>query len=257
MCACLNVCAHSQTDSHPLELLVGSKGSCWDTFNQVLLQTTVERERGREREGKRGWEKRVSSSLINLLNIHFIKTLIQRRFPPLKHEMRKSAAHHAKLNMFIFSFNYTEEGEITSFHESPSTASAKQKCTKRFKRWLFQSTSTQYFCRLLVAMQQEPVKVAQCEMLTWLLQQCSNKLTWDQPSESMGVRLLIWQPEPGRLTTVAVRSASVQEEEMFPWERANRLNQTCCHSHTQGWFVSRTIITKWWFLIFYLFESYI
>lgn len=41
----LDVCRSFQTDSHPLEFLVGRKGSSWDTFNQVLLQTTVEREK--------------------------------------------------------------------------------------------------------------------------------------------------------------------------------------------------------------------
>lgn len=45
---CLDVCRSFQTDSHPLEFLVGRKGSSRDTFNQVLLQTTVERERGTE-----------------------------------------------------------------------------------------------------------------------------------------------------------------------------------------------------------------
>lgn len=41
----LDVCRSFRTDSHPLEFLVGRKGSSWDTFNQVLLQTTVEREK--------------------------------------------------------------------------------------------------------------------------------------------------------------------------------------------------------------------
>lgn len=54
LCACVcvfeSVCTFIQTDLHPLELLVGGKGSCRDTFNQVLLQTT-ERESKERREG--------------------------------------------------------------------------------------------------------------------------------------------------------------------------------------------------------------
>lgn len=53
----LDVCRSFQTDSHPLEFLVGRKGSSWDTFNQVLLQTTVERERNRDRNKNREMEK--------------------------------------------------------------------------------------------------------------------------------------------------------------------------------------------------------
>lgn len=51
VCVFESVCTFIQTDLHPLELLVGGKGSCRDTFNQVLLQTT-------ERERREGGEKK-------------------------------------------------------------------------------------------------------------------------------------------------------------------------------------------------------
>lgn len=48
MCVCVSECACSsiQTDLHPFKLFIGCEGSCWDTFDQILLQTA-------EREGKR------------------------------------------------------------------------------------------------------------------------------------------------------------------------------------------------------------
>lgn len=96
---CLRVHRIIVTDLHSLQLFVGSKGSCWDTFNQVLFQPTVERETARENsEEANSYSERKKHFMHNITRLYsfpsiFILTRKIIGFPkiPFQHEPQPSS----------------------------------------------------------------------------------------------------------------------------------------------------------------------
>lgn len=113
-----------QTNLHPLEFFIHAEGSCRDTFDQILLQTT-------ERERKRSelWQK-----ILKMCPFHYCLCLIS-----VRTEM--SICCHQEL--------FTQYP--LSKHESSKGGCCNQ-------------AATGYFCRLVSGLQQGPAKVTHCGM---------------------------------------------------------------------------------------------